>query len=190
MTRVIIISVLLLLIVVLEGCTFLSRQPTPPCDVHKIVKDFTEAYNEGQIRNSTDYFTDDFKWLSDTEIVNGERVDHFAGETHEELAVYFQNQYDTGQEIHVGKIDINGVDTWHGGVDIGYKGESETSDGMGVLTGKSVVDCQAEKITVWSMATHYPKVMSISDDHPCNADLAADSAADSAHLNIEECSTP
>ena len=150
-----------LLIVFLGSCVFFRSDPKPSCDVEKIIQSFTSTYNEGQITEPSYLFTDDFQWFSDTEYVNGEQVNHFAGQTYEELLTHYQSQYELGQRIHITEIDINGVDSWHGNVDFGYKGVSETSDGMGVLLGKGVVDCQAEKIAVWSMATHYPEVMPI-----------------------------
>ncbi len=128
------------------------------CDVEATAQSFVKAYNAGKISTSTDYISKDFEWFSDTEFVNGQQFKHYVSHTHEELPAHFEDQFRLGQTIHITNLQVNGIG-WHGGADMTFQGTSKTSDGVGVLSGKGVVDCRTKLISVWSMATHYPEIV-------------------------------
>ena len=130
-----------------EGCQ--------PDDVGRLVVQFFEAFNAGNVATRVDEFiapASSFGWFSVQGI--GERLNNDAYDR-ESLGDYLQRRSETGEKLRLIAMDTE-YEQARNVTHIAYNVERNAPDqrnGAAVVVGKGAIDCESGKIMVWSMGT-------------------------------------
>lgn len=145
-----------------------------PDDVGRLVVGFFEVFNSGDIGGRVDEFVappSRFAWFS----VEGvdERLDSEASDRGS-IGGYLQARSDRGERLRLVAMDTE-YERARNITHIAYnveRSERETLGSATVVVGKGAVDCESEKIMVWSMGTSEGGLQALCGSVPRSVDRA------------------
>lgn len=117
-------------------------------DAARVVRDFVEAYNDGDLDRLDRLFSPepDFEWYT---VSRGAREEITAYDR-EALSPYFARRHRAGDQLKLLHLDVKEERGWHGGFDFSFRlaRSSDERRADGRYHGKGAADCT---IFVWSM---------------------------------------
>lgn len=141
-----------------------------PEQVAHLIINFFDTVNEGNVDHIPQFFllpdhqsaASPQAWYSVSEHSVDGQARGFAAYTQSDLRTYFVQRHQQQERLQLLMVDIGGP-SWHGGVDIAYvvsraaKDLPPALDGSERLSsGKGAINCQQQKIFVWSMGMSEP----------------------------------
>lgn len=139
----------------LENCS--------PLQVAQLVTRFLDAFNRGDQQQLREIFALGGGWYSVSEGSQySEERNQFVAYDIDTLLTYFAERHQQEEQQRLIQIDVSEA-SWHGGVDIALSLARKADDldpgtvsSERIAQGKGAINCQAQKIKVWSVGTLMP----------------------------------